>query len=197
VYGLENVPDNGPLLLVCNHQSYLDPLFCGSRVKRNLCFMARDSLFAPRFLGGLLLSLGVTPVSRGKADIAMTKRIISTLRQGNAVCLFPEGTRTSDGKIAELKAGFGLIARRGEAAIVPVVIDGGFECWPRHQKLFSLGSRITVCYGKAITAERVKAMKNRQLAAVMTDTLRKMQTQCRVMNGKKGYNYDEQPAESS
>jgi len=183
--------------MVCNHQSYLDPLFCGSYIKRHLCFMARDSLFAYPFFGGLLLSLSVIPVSRGKADISTMKRIIRRLAEGSSVCLFPEGTRTSDGKIAELKGGFGLIARRAEVPIVPAIIDGGFECWPRQRKIFRPGKRITICYGEAITAERVKTMKDRQLAAVMTDTLRKMQTQCRIMNGKKGYNYDEEPAESS
>jgi len=182
--------------MVCNHQSYLDPLFCGSHIKKHLCFMARDSLFAHRFFGGLLLSLNVIPVSRGKADVSTMKRIIRRLVEGRSVCLFPEGTRTSDGKIAKLKGGFGLIARRAEVPIVPAIIDGGFECWPRHKKIFKVGKRITVCYGQPITAERVKAMKDRDLTTLVTDTLREMQTQYRVMNGKKAYNYDEEPAES-
>jgi 1-acyl-sn-glycerol-3-phosphate acyltransferase len=76
------------------------------------------------------------------------KKVVSRLKEGKGVCLFPEGTRTSDGKIATLKPGFGFLCRRGEAAVVPAVIDGAFECWPRHKKIFSPG-RIVVCYGNA------------------------------------------------
>jgi 1-acyl-sn-glycerol-3-phosphate acyltransferase len=87
-----------------------------------------------------------------------------------------------------LKPGLGLLCRRGGAAVVPVVIDGAFECWPRHKKLFSPGS-ISVCYGKPITAEQAKNMGDKKLAEVLTDTLRQMQTNCRVKQGKKPYDY--------
>ena len=72
---------------------------------------------------------------------------------------------------------------------MPVVIDGAFECWPRHKKIFSPGSAITICYGKAIPAEQVKNMSDRTLAEVLTDTLRRMQTKSRIKHGKKPYNY--------
>jgi len=71
---------------------------------------------------------------------------------------------------------------------VPVVIDGAFECWPRHKKIFSPGS-ISVCYGKVITAEQIKNMGDRKLAEVLTDTLRRMQNECRMEQGKKPYDY--------
>ena len=197
IYGRENIPSEGAFLMVCNHQSYLDPLLCGSHIKTHLSFMARDSLFRYFFSGALLRSLDVIPVARDKADIATMKRIIRKLTEGKPVCLFPEGTRTSDGKIATLKGGFGLIARRAAVPIVPAIIDGGFECWPRQRKLFRAGSQIKVCYGEIITAERVKAMKDRQLAQVMTDTLRKMQTKCREMSGKEAYDYGNDGEKSS
>jgi len=71
---------------------------------------------------------------------------------------------------------------------VPVVIDGAFECWPRHQKLFSPGS-ILVCYGKAISAEQAKNMGDKKLAEVLTGTLRQMQTKSRIKQGKKPFDY--------
>ena len=189
VYGRENVPDKGAFVLVGNHQSYLDPLFCGVPLKRHLYFLARDSLFANRFFGWLLSSVNVVPVRRGEADLSAMKKVIGKLKEGGGVCLFPEATRTKDGKIAPFKSGFGLLCRRGEAAVVPVMIDGAFECWPRFKKIFSLGKLIVVCYGKRITAEQVKEMKDRELTSCLTDTLRQMQAKVRVEQGKKPYRY--------
>jgi cytidylate kinase len=187
--GLENVPDQGALVLISNHQSFLDPVLCGIFVKRPLYFLARDSLFRG-FFGRLLVSINTIPVKRGEADLAAMRTVISKLKQGNGVCLFPEATRTSDGKITPFKPGFGLLCRRGGAAVVPVLIDGAFECWPRHKKLFSPGGRIVICYGKCISAEQVRRMGDRKLAEVLTDTLRQMQNDCRVKQGKPAYTYD-------
>jgi 1-acyl-sn-glycerol-3-phosphate acyltransferase len=125
------------------------------------------------------------------------KRIIRKLEQGKPVCLFPEGTRTSDGKIATLKGGFGLIARRAKVPIVPAIIDGAYECWPRQNKMFKVCKKITICYGQVISADQVNSMKDRELAEVITDTLRKMQAQCREMAGKEGYVYENSEAKSS
>jgi cytidylate kinase len=188
IAGRENVPEQGPLVLICNHQSFLDPVLCGIFVKRPLYFLARDSLFRGLF-GWLIASVNTIPVKRGTADLAAMKTIISKLKQGNAVCLFPEATRTSDGKITAFKPGFGLLCRRGGAAVVPVLIDGTFEAWPRHKKLFSSGGHIAICYGKCISAKQVKKMGDRKLAEVLTDTLRKMQNDCRVKQGKEPYSY--------
>jgi 1-acyl-sn-glycerol-3-phosphate acyltransferase len=157
-------------------------------LKRHLHFLARDSLFANWFFGRLISSVNTIPVKRGEADLSAMRKVIGKLREGNGVCLFPEATRTHDGKITPFKLGFGLLCRRGNAAVVPVMIDGTFECWPRHRKVFSPGS-VVVCYGKAITAERLKDMSDKELAELLTDTLRQMQTKSRVEQGKKPYNY--------
>jgi 1-acyl-sn-glycerol-3-phosphate acyltransferase len=103
-HGLENIPSTGPFVLAVNHQSFLDPLFAGVALKRVLCFMARDTLFKNWFFGPLLLSVNAIPVRRGQADIASIRTIIARLKEGRGVCLFPEATRTSDGKIAPFKA---------------------------------------------------------------------------------------------
>ncbi len=188
VYGRENVPDEGAFLLVGNHQSYLDPILCGIPLKRPLHFLARDSLWKNRFFGWLISSVNTIPVKQGKADLSAMKKVIGKLKEGGGVCIFPEGTRTSDGKITAFKPGFGLLCRRGDAAVVPVVIDGAFECWPRHKKIFSPG-RIEVCYGEAIPAGEVANMNDRELADVLTDTLRRMQMESRIKRGKEPYNY--------
>jgi len=188
VYGRENVPEQGAFVLVGNHQSYLDSVFCGIPLKRPLYFLARDSLWKNRFFGRLISSVNTISVKQDKADLSAMRKVIGKLKEGRGVCIFPEGTRTIDGRISPFKPGFGLLCRRGEAAVVPVVIDGAFECWPRHKKIFSPG-RIDVCYGKAIPAEQVKDMSNRELAELLTDTLRRMQTKSRIKHGKEPYNY--------
>lgn len=188
VYGRENIPGKGAFILVANHQSYLDPIFCGVALKRHLHFLARDSLFTNRYFRWLISSLNAIPVKRDRADLSSMKIVIDKLKNGSGVCLFPEATRTNDGKIAPFKAGVGLLCRRAEAVIVPVVIDGAFQCWPRHKKIFSPG-QVVVCYGKVISAEQIKNVSNRKFAKLLTDTLRQMQTDYRIKQGKKPYNY--------
>lgn len=188
-YGIENIPKKGPFLVVSNHQSFLDPIFCGAPPKRHLCFLARDTLFAHWFFGRVIASVNAIPVRRERGDLGAMKKVIGKLQEGRGVCLFPEGTRTSDGKILPFKAGLGLLCRRGNAAIVPVVIDGAFESWPRNKKLFTPGGTIIVNYGKAITAQEAAAMGDEKLAELLTDTLRQMQTKSRIEQGKKPYDY--------
>jgi 1-acyl-sn-glycerol-3-phosphate acyltransferase len=187
-YGSQNVPDNGAFILASNHQSYLDPIFCGLALKRRLHFVARDSLFRNWFFARLIYSLNAIPVKPGKPDVSSMKRIIATLKQGRGVCLFPEATRTHDGKIRPFKPGFGLLCRRAEAAVVPVLLEGAFECWPRHKKIFS-PSPISVYYGKAIRPEQAKQMDNRELAEVLTRRLRRMQNEYRAKHGREPMRY--------
>jgi len=189
VYGRENIPKQGAFLLVSNHQSFLDPLFCGITMKRHLWFLARDNLFTNWFFGPLFSSVNAIPVKRNQADLTAIKKVISMLKEGKVFCIFPEGTRTRDGKINAFKPGFGLLCRRGRAAVVPVVVDGAFEAWPRHKKIFSLWRKIVVTYGQCIPAEMVRKMNDRELAEKLTHTLRRMQNDCRVKQGKEPYDY--------
>jgi 1-acyl-sn-glycerol-3-phosphate acyltransferase len=188
-YGRDNVPDKGAFILISNHQSYLDPMLCGCPIKRPLSFLARDTLFVNWFFGPLISSVGTIPVKLDEADISAMRKVIDKLKKGGGVCLFPEGTRSHDGKITALKPGLGLLCRRGGAAVVPVVIDGAFERWPRHKKIFSPGGTIWVQYGKAISAEQAKNMGDEKLAKTLTDTLRQMQTEIRIKHGKNPHDY--------
>lgn len=188
VYGKENVPKNGGFILAGNHQSFLDPIFCGVALKRRLYFLARDSLFHNRFFAALIYSLNAIPVKRDRADLSAMKEVINKLKQGHGVCLYPEATRTNDGKIRPFRPGFGLLCRRANAAVVPVLIDGAFECWPRHKKIFTTG-QVTVCYGRGLTADQIKNMNDKKLAEVVTGRLRRMQSEYRKKLRKEPYRY--------
>jgi 1-acyl-sn-glycerol-3-phosphate acyltransferase len=187
-YGMENIPQQGPFILASNHQSYLDPIFCGVAMRRRLHFVARDSLFTNRFFAGLIRSVNAIPVRRGQADIASIRRVIAKLNDGEGVCLFPEATRTSDGRIADFKPGFGLLCKKTNAIIVPVLIDGAFECWPRYKRIFSPGA-VSICYGQAIKAEHLKGVSDNALADILTRKVRQMQEQYRSKRGQQPYNY--------
>lgn len=188
-YGRENLPRQGAFVLACNHQSFLDPVFCGISVRRHVTYMARDTLFKNRFFGPLISSVNAIPISRDKPEVAVMRLVIDRLREGAAVCLFPEGTRTQDGRIASFKPGFGLLCRRSKAAVVPVLIEGAFEAWPRHKKLFRPFRPIVVRFGAPLEPEQIAGMTNEQLAEAVTQALRQMQHEVRVKQGKPPYDY--------
>ena len=191
ISGKENIPADGAFIMVSNHQSFLDPVFCACGIRRQMNFLARDTLFKNPFFRWLCFSVNTTPLRRGKADISAMKTVIKKLQAGRPVLLFPEATRTSDGRIAQFKAGLSLLCRHGNAAIVPVLIDGAFECWPRHKKIFSLGKKIVVRYGKPIPAEQAKSMPDEKLAEFLTSTLRRLQTEVRLEQGKQPFPYEQ------
>ncbi len=193
VEGRENIPAKGPFVVAANHQSFLDPVFCSIHLKRRLTFLARDTLFTHWFFGRLIRSLNAIPVKLGHGDIATMKEIIARLKQGHGVCLFPEGTRCRDGKIATIKPGFGLLCRRGSATVIPTVIDGAFECWPRTQKMFKKGP-VSITYGQPIPAEQVRKMKNEELADMLNAQMQQMQSDIRRKKDKDPFDYSRRDA---
>ncbi len=188
VFGRENVPKTGPALLLSNHQSFLDPVLCGVGLPRELDYIARNSLFRNRWFAWYIRSLNAFPIQRDQADLAAVRTIIKRLRSGRAVVLFPEATRTRDGRIRPIKGGFDLIVRKANAPAIPVIIDGAFESWPRTQLLPSLG-RITVSYGKPITPQQANTLRREELVELLNRRLREMQTRVRRRTGKATYNY--------
>ena len=174
IFGLKNVPASGGVLLACNHQSFLDPVLVTLALYREGNYMARDTLFRNKYFRMLIESLNAFPVKRSTADVGAIKEIIRRLRDGKVVVTFPEGTRTSDGSILPLHDGSMLVAKRSGAAIVPTLIDGAFEAWPRTRALPQFGS-IHVCYGRAILSDEAAALSVEELTRRTEATLRALQ----------------------
>ncbi len=193
--GRHHVPSEGAFIMAGNHQSFLDPVFMGIGSPRHLHFMARDTLFQIRFFGPLIHSVNAIPVSRDKADIGAIKTVLARLKEGCGVCLYPEGTRSVDGRIVAFKPGFGMLCRRAKAPVVPALVDGAFECWPRQRKLFRPGS-VMVWFGKPLSAEQARKMTNEELADWLTQTLRQMQHECRRRQGKEPFDYSDEPLDN-
>lgn len=166
VFGRQNVPKAGPVLLVCNHQSFFDPLSATCALHREGNYMARDNLFKNPLFGGLIRSVNAFPVKRGAGDIGAVKEILRRLKAGKVVLVFPEGTRTRDGSIGELNPNAMGLAKRARATVVPTVIDGAFEAWPRTQLLPSPWPTY-VSYGEPITTAQVGDWSSERIARVV------------------------------
>ena len=112
------------------------------------------------------------------------RAIIDVLKRGHIVCLYPEGSRTFDGKIDEIKPGFCLLARRSKATIVPMVIDGVFERWPRTQKYPKPGGRVGIIYGKPIDADYIEQVGEEAFIAEFNQTMHTLHNDLRQKMGK-------------
>jgi 1-acyl-sn-glycerol-3-phosphate acyltransferase len=136
VYGRHHVPRHGGILIVSNHQSYLDPVLLGTKLIRPLSFMAKSELFENPYFGWMIRNLNAFPVRQGEGDVGALKETIRQLQAGHALNVFPEGTRSPDGELQPLEPGVGLIVRRAGVPVVPAVIYGSYDAWPRDDKLF-------------------------------------------------------------
>jgi len=130
VHGREQVPAAGPLLLVSNHVSLLDPPIVGGASPRDLHFMAKEELFGIPLLGWLIRRLNARPVKRDGSDGRALKTALRLLREGRALLVFPEGTRGVEGRLGEGKPGVGMLAVMSGATVVPVHVSGSGRALP-------------------------------------------------------------------
>ncbi|HEV2260825.1 MAG TPA: lysophospholipid acyltransferase family protein [Candidatus Rubrimentiphilum sp.] len=123
VYGAQNVPRDGPLIVACNHVSYFDPPVLGTACPRRIRYMAKRELFTIPILGPLIARLGAYPVDRTGSPMSAIRRSVEMLRRGDAIGVFPEGTRNLDGTV-QAREGVALLASLGQAPVVPAVVLG-------------------------------------------------------------------------
>jgi 1-acyl-sn-glycerol-3-phosphate acyltransferase len=133
-YGAYNIPKTGGVLLVSNHQSFLDPIILSSGLDRTLSYLAKAELFHNRFFGWLIGSLNAFPVEQGAGDVGAVREAIARLQEGHLLNVYPEGARSDDGEIQPMEKGVGLVIRRAKVPVVPVAITGSFEAWPKTKK---------------------------------------------------------------
>lgn len=156
VFNPERVPLKGPVILASNHASYLDPPLVGSGLKRGINYLARDTLFRFPGIGWLLRQWNSVPVDREGGGAAGLKAILDRLLDGGAIILFPEGTRTRDGKLQPARSGIGLTVIKSTAVVVPARVFGTFEAYGRHMK-YPKPHRVAVKYGRPMLFEKLRA----------------------------------------
>lgn len=164
------VPLEGPVLLVSNHQSNLDPVLVGIACPRQLKYLARQGLFFWPF-SLWIRSLGAVPIDRERGAIGGIRTTLELLKQQNAVLVFPEGSRTEDGELDVMLPGFSLLARKSGATIVPIGIVGAYEALPRGA-IYPRQHRIRLAFGPPISKEQAAELGDERLTALVTQRIR-------------------------
>jgi 1-acyl-sn-glycerol-3-phosphate acyltransferase len=182
VEGRENIPRSGPVLVIANHQSFLDPVLVGLASPRHLRAVARKSLFRHRVVAWLIRSLEAIPLDHEGVGKEGVRTVVEELGRGRGVLLFPEGTRTDDGAVHPFKAGIHLLLKRAQAPVVPVGIAGAFHAWPTWRPypvpapLFLPAGRgtIAVSVGRPLDGRRFAALPREQALAELFQEIRNL-----------------------
>lgn len=158
----ERVPLTGPVIVAPVHFSYLDPPVVSCGMRRRITFMAKEELFRHRVFGSLIRSLGAFPVKRGEGDTEAIRLTMRLLEEGNAVLMFPEGTRGDAVTLGPISRGVGMIAKRTGASIVPIGINGTQIALPKTAKKLRRYAT-TLVFGEPFTyAEVTQGLSERE-----------------------------------
>ena len=149
VQGVHHIPKEGGVLFVSNHVSFLDPVIVGSAANREIHFMARSTAFDIPGLGKLISMYNAYPVNRGAPDLGALRKTISLLKAGNAVLMFPEGTRSVDGTLGKARDGACFIADRAGVPTIPVFHSGAERMLPRSSRRLRR-AKLTVTFGEPL-----------------------------------------------
>lgn len=154
----ERVPATGPVILAANHASFIDPPLVGAGLNRDIHYLARESLFRNPIAGAILRSWNSVPVDRDGGGAAGLRAIFQRLQAGGGIILFPEGTRTHDGRLQPARPGVGLVVIKSTCPVVPVRLFGTYEAFGRHHRV-PRPHPVVVKYGEPmdLTALRAEA----------------------------------------
>ena len=140
VFGRENIPEEGPVVIASNHLSLLDPPILGAAATRKVHFMAKSELFKPAWFGALIRKLGAFPVKRGEMDREAIKTGLTILKENKVLAVFPEGTRSKTGELGRAGGGAFMMGIKRKAQIVPAYIYGTdfsrHKGWPKVRVIF-------------------------------------------------------------
>jgi len=153
--GIERIPLQGPLIVAANHRSYLDPPVLGAYLPRMLFYMAKRELFNIPLLGRAIAAVGAFPVDRTGNPLSAIKRAVEVLKGGEAVAIFPEGTRNLTGS-GEIQLGVALLASLSRAPVIPACIVGTDRA-----RQFA---RVRVIYGEPMRDACERGLRREEIA---------------------------------
>jgi 1-acyl-sn-glycerol-3-phosphate acyltransferase len=166
VEGRDRVPKRGPVILACNHRSFLDSIFIPMVVHRRVTFVAKAEYFDDRKTAWFFRGCGQIPIRRegGSASERALASATEVLQKGGVFGIYPEGTRTRDGYLHRGHTGIARLTLRCNAPIVPIGIIGSDEVQPIDRKLPNLFRRVTIRFGEPIDPARYQGRENEHRA---------------------------------
>ncbi len=170
-FGRKNVPNKGPFLLVSNHQSYLDLFLITSCLGCEITYLVREELFKSFIFRILTFPFRRISIRRAEADLSAIKETVKTLKSGMPVMMFPEGTRTKDGKLSHFRGGFTLIAQEANVPIVPTLVMGAYQILPRGRFLPCPG-RVRVFFLESVSPDSDRRKLLDQIVSSLKETWR-------------------------
>ena len=169
--GVEHIPRTGGVLLAANHASYADIPLLGCGVRRRLFYLGRADLFPHPVANWMLRSLGWIPLRPERWDRKAFQQVVDLLKAGNAVVIFPEGTRTPDGNLQPGKLGMGMIVAESQCSVIPVFLDGTRQVLPMDASWLRLHP-VTVSFGPPIDfREDINNLEGKELYKHITQTV--------------------------
>jgi 1-acyl-sn-glycerol-3-phosphate acyltransferase len=180
VHGKKYLSKKGGGVLTCNHSSFLDPPLGGESWPRPIYYLARRTLFRS-WLGRIFMNATQSvPIRRGENDHRAIRRAVAVIDEGHIISLFPEGTRSEDGKLQPGRPGAGMIAYKAKARIYPCYIDGSWRSWSRKSKQIR-PVKIHVYYGpsfypRALYQKRSSKAVYREISNLMMKHISRLKT---------------------
>ena len=155
VFNEERIPRTGGVILASNHLSYIDPPLVGCSTRRVIHYLARASAFKGAIGGAILRSWNSIPVDRDGGSTKGLRTILERLREGRAIMMFPEGTRSPDGTQQTSRPGIGLMIAKSDAPVIPVRVFGTYEAYGRHHAI-PRPRRVQVKFGEALRFKELR-----------------------------------------
>lgn len=148
-YGIENIPKEGGAIIAPNHQSFLDIPIVGSAMPRKMYTLGKKEFIESKKGGWFYRSMGGIPIDRNSVDLGGLKLSINVLKQGNLLLLFPEGTRSTNGRVGHIRKGAIFLSYKALVPIVPVGLAGIEKALPKDAR-FPKPVHIVITFGKPI-----------------------------------------------
>lgn len=166
-----HVPPDGPVLIASTHASHADSMALGAALARPVYFLGDVRLTRWPVLGPLLPKLGMIPVRRGVADTTALDTIAALLDQGAAVVVYPEGSRSRDGRVYRPRSGVSRLAAATGVPVVPAAVAGTYDVWPTGRRPRWRGGRVAIRFGPALDPPGPRPAARRRFNQHLHDTL--------------------------